>query len=149
MSRNIHASAIVTGETGLLIIGPPASGKSHLARQCLLDARSRGRFAALVSDDRVIVEEAGQRLIASSPPEIAGLIEIRGSGIIGVDYMPQAVMHVAIRAVDAEDSERLPERQFFEPLPGVNLPLLYMVADRMIGPLDLVEAFLDNRLIRS
>ncbi|MEO4043826.1 hypothetical protein AAFN47_19690 [Hoeflea sp. CAU 1731] len=149
MSRNIHATAIVTGETGLLVIGPPASGKSHLARHCLLDARNRGRFAALVSDDRVLVEEAGQRLIVSSPPEIAGLIEIRGSGIIGVEHLPQAVMHVAIRAVDAEESERLPERQFFEPLPGIALPLLFMVADRIIGPLDLVEAFLDDRLIRS
>jgi len=147
--QNIHATALVVGETGLLVTGPPASGKSRIARQCLHDAHGRGRFGALVADDRVLAENVNGRLIASAPDEIAGLIEIRGSGIVGVDHLPRAVMHIAISAVRPDKSQRLPEARLFEPVPGIQLPLLFMVAEQVIDPLELVEAVLEGRLIRS
>ena len=60
---------------GLLIEGPPGSGKSSLAL-ALID-----RGATLVGDDGVLLEMRGDRLWALPPPAIEGLLEIRNVGI--------------------------------------------------------------------
>lgn len=72
----MQASAVSIGGRALLIEGPPGSGKSSLAL-ALID-----RGAGLIGDDAVtLIAEAG-RLIASPPPNIAGLIEVRGVGLV-------------------------------------------------------------------
>ena len=40
------------------------------------------RFARLVGDDRVHVEAAGGRLLVRPAPALAGLIEVRGIGVL-------------------------------------------------------------------
>ena len=49
----IHATAVVYGESGVLILGPSGSGKSALALALLARARDSGLFGALIGDDRV------------------------------------------------------------------------------------------------
>lgn len=77
----IHATAVAIGGRGVLLVGPPGSGKSDLALR-LID-----RGAVLVADDRVVVTLGGDRLLASPAATLAGLIEVRGVGIATGPYL--------------------------------------------------------------
>ena len=121
---NVHATAIVIGTTGLLFTGPSGSGKSAIALHCIEEARSRGLFAAMVSDDQVLVSEASGRLIARAPESIAGLAEVRGAGIVDVETIEAAVLQRAVRPLEGPFAERLPpQEERVEVLPGHFLPL--------------------------
>ena len=72
----LHASCVALGGRGLLILGPSGVGKSALALRLI----SLG--AALVADDQTEVVRRGDRLVASCPPQIRGLIEARGIGLL-------------------------------------------------------------------
>ena len=73
----VHATALVVGEAGVVIRGPSGVGKSRLALLLLDEAPLRGSFARLVGDDRVEVRVAGQHVVASPHPAVAGLLERR------------------------------------------------------------------------
>jgi serine kinase of HPr protein (carbohydrate metabolism regulator) len=122
---NIHATAIVAGTTGVLFIGPSGSGKSSLAFAFLAGASNRGLFSALIADDRVLVSCHGGQTLAECPASIAGLMELRNSGIVTVKHMPAAVLHYAVMAVSDITAERLPPENDVFPLAcGGVLPLL-------------------------
>lgn len=110
---------------GLLIEGPPASGKSSLAL-ALID-----RGAVLVGDDGVALEQRGERLWAQPPPTIAGKLEIRGVGI--VDLPSQAAPLALVLTLEG-DVVRLPESEAVE-LEGVQLPRLRFRADTALAAL--------------
>ena len=121
---NVHGTAIVIGATGLLFVGPSGAGKSSAARNCVHEAKARGLFAALISDDQVLVSEEDGRLVARAPASIVGLAEVRGAGIVKVETTGKGVLHRAIRPVTPPFAERLPpEGETFEVLPGCVLPL--------------------------
>nr|WP_272213395.1 hypothetical protein [Marinicella sp. W31]MDC2879348.1 hypothetical protein [Marinicella sp. W31] len=105
---NRHATAIVIGATGILITGPSGAGKSELAIALLGAARRHALYAALVADDQVLVTFASGRVIASAPGAIAGLIEVRCSGLAQVPDLDSAVMDFALAPVPADKAERLP-----------------------------------------
>jgi HPr kinase/phosphorylase len=81
---------------GVLLLGPPGSGKSDLALR-LID-----RGFALVADDRVDID-AG---FAAAPAALAGLIEVRGLGIVRLPYLPRARLALAVTL--GESPARLP-----------------------------------------
>lgn len=121
---NVHGTAIVIGTTGLFFTGPSGSGKSAVALHCLQQARTRGLFSALVGDDQVLLSRAGDRIVARGPPAIAGLAELRGTGILAAATIEAAVVSRAIRPVRPPVEERLPAAgEMIEPLPGLLLPL--------------------------
>jgi hypothetical protein len=111
-----QATCVAIGGRGVLIEGAPGSGKSSLAL-ALID-----RGAELVGDDGVLLEPAGDRLIARPHPNTRGLIEVRNLGLLPFparDEAPVALVLVldpqAPRFVDAaEPAVRT----------GVTLPLL-------------------------
>jgi serine kinase of HPr protein (carbohydrate metabolism regulator) len=107
---SIHASCVVIDEAGVLVRGPSGSGKSRLARDLIVEARRAGRFGALVADDRVLLHALGDRLVAEAPRRLAGLLEIRGFGIVPVDYEPGAVIRLVVDC-EQEYSSRMPERR--------------------------------------
>lgn len=72
----VHATAIALGGQALLLVGPPGSGKSDLALR-LID-----RGAILIADDQVCLTREGDELLASAPESLAGLVEMRGIGIV-------------------------------------------------------------------
>lgn len=108
---SIHATAVVTGDRGILIRGPSGSGKSRLALELIL-AGQAGQIATttLIGDDRVRLTVSGSSLIVRGVPELAGKIEIRGLGIRSVGFAEQAAVAVVID-LDAADAERLPPPQ--------------------------------------
>ncbi|MBT9372779.1 HPr kinase/phosphorylase [Rhizobium sp. CSW-27] len=125
---NIHATAIAVGTRGLLFVGPSGCGKSMLALACLAAARRAGAFAALVADDQVFIRRAGNRLIAERPASIAGLIEIRGSGIAEVASIAKASLDLAIRPLAGNEAERLPpEDEMLALGEAMALPLLRLL----------------------
>jgi HPr kinase/phosphorylase len=126
----LHATAIVIGEAGVLILGPSGGGKSSLAFALIVAAEGAGFFARLVGDDRVCIELRGGRLIARGHPSILGKIERRGQGIFEVPALPAAIVRSVILLVGLEEAPRLPEPDDLRTvLAGVTLPLMKLRQD--------------------
>lgn len=111
--RTLHASAVLVGARAVLVRGPSGSGKSRLVWS-LIEAGLSGNllngslgFARLVADDRVYVENANGRLLLRAPPQLQGLIEIRGLGIRRLPFEPLAVANLVVDLA-APDADRIP-----------------------------------------
>ncbi len=116
--EQVHASCIDLKGAGVLIRGPSGSGKSDLALR-LIDAG-----ASLVADDRVDLRRDGDGLVASAPTEIAGMLEIRGLGIIRLQTASQQTrVEMVVDLMPRESVERLPEPAHCTCL-GISLPVL-------------------------
>jgi serine kinase of HPr protein (carbohydrate metabolism regulator) len=115
-SETVHASTVASDGRAVLISGPSGSGKSDLTLR-LLD-----RGFTLVSDDQTIVRREGDRLIASSPPTIAGKLEIRGIGIVDMETVSD--VPIALYVELTSEIMRLPDDRRERPVLGVNLPLV-------------------------
>ena len=127
---NIHATAIVVGRTGLLFSGPSGWGKSMLAFSCMTEARRLGLFTALVADDQVLLSKEAGSVIATCPPSIAGLIELRGTGIVRQDHIPTATMHYAVLPGSASGENRVPpEGEIVSLAEGFSLPALRLLTN--------------------
>jgi len=75
----LHGTCIAIDAKGVLLRGAPGSGKSDLALR-LLGRTHLG--ANLVADDQVQMTRRGDELWAQAPARIAGLLEVRGVGIV-------------------------------------------------------------------
>ena len=125
----LHATAVVYGESGVLILGPTGSGKSALALALLARARGDNAFGALVGDDRVYVRRAGGRLVASGAVHMAGIIERRTAGLIAVGYEPAAIVRLAVELSERGRSwPRLPDAPDTLAIDDVRLPRLALDA---------------------
>ena len=119
--HNVHATGLVLGSTGLLLRGPSGSGKSLLTLS-LIDAwEARGKRAVLVSDDRIDLERTGKGLVMHAPPAIAGLVELRGRGIVSRPYRSRAALHLVVDFVPALE-RMVEEEDLTTELLGVSLP---------------------------
>ncbi|MDZ4087945.1 MAG: serine kinase [Tabrizicola sp.] len=115
--ETLHATAVAVDGRGLLILGPSGAGKSSLALRLL----SLG--AVLVSDDQTRVAVVGEDLSATCPnPDLAGLIEVRGVGILRAPAQPDAVVSLVVDLGQPEP-DRLPPRREVTIL-GIRLPLV-------------------------
>lgn len=121
----IHATTVAIRGRAVVIEGPSGSGKSDLALR-LID-----RGALLVADDRTVLRRDGDALYASCPATIAGLLEVRGLGVIEVEQAgeTQVALWVAIGA-----SDRLPQPATHE-WGGVAVPALTIAALEASAPL--------------
>ena len=108
-SESIHANALLLGDTGVLIRGDSGSGKSALSMEVIALSRLRGGFAGLIADDRVLVESCGGRLLARPHPQIAGMIEARGMGVLPTPFEPCGVIHALVDLTTAALLARIPE----------------------------------------
>ncbi len=126
----VHASAVLVGARAVLIRGPSGAGKSRLAFELIEGTRAGGlRFARLVADDRAYLEAAGGRLIVRPAETLAGLIEVRGVGLLRLPYEPSAVVGLVVDLA-AADAERLPEaRTKATEIEGISLPRLAVAAN--------------------
>ena len=114
----MQASAVALGGRALLIEGPPGSGKSSLAL-ALVD-----RGAELIGDDAVTLTAEGNRLVASPPPNIAGLVEVRGVGLAALPLAAPAPAALVLM-LGGPAPERLPETPLaVRTIAGVAVPVL-------------------------
>lgn len=134
-SPTLHASAVLVGARAVLIRGPSGSGKSRLAFD-LVEAGRTGalRFARLVADDRVYLEAANGRLVARPAQALAGLIELRGIGLLRLTHEPRAIVGLVIDLA-AADANRLPSAdQRLVEVEGIMLPRLPVAASAAALP---------------
>jgi len=99
----LHATCVALGEAGVLITGPPGSGKSDLALR-LIDGGAK-----LVADDLTRLEAVDGALIAHAPDRLAGRIEVRGIGIAAVASQPDVRLALEVALAPSAKIERLPE----------------------------------------
>lgn len=110
------ASAVAIGDVALAIEGPPGSGKSSLVL-ALID-----RGAKLIGDDGVTLTRTGDRLIASPPANIEGLIELRGVGLFNFPLAEPCPLCLILSL--GAGGERLPDFVPHRDVLGINVPCL-------------------------
>jgi serine kinase of HPr protein (carbohydrate metabolism regulator) len=113
----VHGTTVLVEDCGVLLRGREGAGKSDLALQ-LID-----RGALLVADDQTRLFPDGDRIMASVPAAIAGLIECRGMGLVKLDHRSPAQLALVIDLVPAEQVERLPMPAFVNYF-GLAVPFL-------------------------
>jgi len=122
---NIHASCAARDGVGVLLTGPPGSGKSDLLLRLL------GRGFCLVADDRVEIDGVQ----ASPPATLAGLLEVRGLGIMRLVYRAPVPLVLAV-----ELSARIARLPAPARHPVLDLPLLRLDPAESSAPDKLILA---------
>ena len=131
MGANIHASCVALAAAGapfgapddaaILLIGPSGSGKSDLALRLIAAG------AVLVADDRTDLTFENGQLIAAVPARLAGLIEVRGAGLVALPHRARSRVVLAVRLAPGETLARLPRPEYWTPPQGLEaarIPLL-------------------------
>jgi HPr kinase/phosphorylase len=119
--ERVRGTCVAVDGTGVLLRGRSGTGKSDLALR-LIDAG-----AALVADDYTLVAVENGRPMATAPPELRGLLEVRGIGIVRLPAAEQAFLHVVIELSDPATIERMPAQENVR-ISGVTLPLFRIPA---------------------
>lgn len=132
-SETIHATCVAIGENGVLIMGPSGAGKSDLALR-LID-----RGAMLVSDDRCIVAASDVGILsASAPATLAGKIEVRGIGIVAMDFV--ARIDLALVVTLESDPPRMPDKGDSIDISHSALPQVRILASEPSAPIKVALA---------
>jgi serine kinase of HPr protein (carbohydrate metabolism regulator) len=122
---SLHATAVIYGESGVLIIGPSGSGKSALALTLMARASDAGTFSALVGDDRIFVREAMGRLLAWGAASVAGIIERRAAGLISVPHERATILRLAAELCErGRRWPRMPDDPDSLIIAGIRIPRL-------------------------
>ncbi len=129
METLVHGTCVALGGSCALLRGMPGAGKSDLALRFLfLPAEQLTGRPALVADDQVILRRAGEYIVASCPPPLAGRIEVRGAGIARLSAVAKEARLSLIADLDSSsDKPRFPESQRWENVLG--LPVRRMLLD--------------------
>jgi serine kinase of HPr protein (carbohydrate metabolism regulator) len=143
--QTIHASAVLMGTNGVLIRGASGSGKSALLLALIaLDPV----LNVLAADDRVALAAHHGRLVAGAPESLAGLIEVRGQGILTRPYVSPVVIDLVVDLLPLAECPRMPEPDERAEIAGLSLPRLALPAGTGDGPLRILTA-LQERVRRK
>lgn len=150
----VHGTCVALGTQGALahaalLRGASGTGKSDLALRFLalppIEDEATGQLArpALVSDDQVCVTANDDGLTATAPAQLAGLIEVRGLGIVPVPSVAAARLVVVCDLVAPSDVPRMPPDPWDRTtLAGTALPRLKLAPFEASAPLKLRLAIL-------
>ena len=117
-TSSLHGNCLWVNETGVLILGNSACGKTGLTLAMINSGRG-----TLVADDRVIINRLHKILMARPPEALQGIMQIHGIGIVEFDYMAPVPLHLIIELVPREDVPLIAEKSEKE-IEGLSLPLL-------------------------
>ena len=115
-TETVHATSVAIEGRGILLYGPSGAGKSDLALR-LID-----RGAKLISDDYTIVRSIGGQLSASAPATIAGMMEVRGLGVVDMPHVGDAPLALIVDL--AQHIDRMPGDPEEWLIAGVPLPVI-------------------------
>ena len=111
----VHATAIAIEGDAVLLRGPPGAGKSDLALR-LIEGGAR-----LLADDQTLLRRVDNHVLVRAPAAIAGLIEVRGVGVVRVDSLEEAPLALVVDLVPSAQVERIPDNRF-EVVLGLTIP---------------------------
>ncbi|WP_332773085.1 HPr kinase/phosphorylase [Phenylobacterium sp.] len=130
----VHAGLVAAffpgGWRGVLILGESGAGKSDLALRCL-DQGFR-----LVADDRTLVWACEGALYGRAPDSLAGLMEVRGLGVLPEPTLGYCRIDLAVRCGPVE---RMPEPAA-ENYVGLSIPALSLAPLESSAPAKLRRA---------
>jgi hypothetical protein len=112
----LHASCVQIDGVGIVLLGASGAGKSDFALR-LIDAG-----ALLVADDQLQVEAGETGLVGRPAEALAGLLEVRGIGILRLPYCRVSPLGLVVELV-GKPLIRMPEPATYHLL-GTALPLL-------------------------
>lgn len=116
----IHATAFAYHGIGCMLLGATGTGKSRLLAEAMLHG------AHLIADDRVRLCALNGHLVASAAPNLEGVVELRGFGLIKrADTVHSHPIHLIVELDEAAQA-RLPEPQSRE-FEGVAVPYLKLL----------------------
>jgi HPr kinase/phosphorylase len=98
----LHASCVEKDGRGILLRGHSGAGKSSFALSLI------NRGFKLVADDQVRTVVENGCLVAQAASALKGLLEVRGVGIIKLDYSPSCHVQYLIDLVPGFRSDRMP-----------------------------------------
>jgi HPr kinase/phosphorylase len=107
----VHGSCAARDGAGVLLMGPSGSGKSDLVLRLLSCGFD------LIADDRVDIEGG----VASAPAALAGLLEVRGLGLMHMPHRPAAALALVVTLGPAPARLPLPSRHATLDLPQVGI----------------------------
>ncbi len=136
---NIHGTAVLLGDRGVLVTGPSGAGKTALALALVSRFSAQGLFCRLVGDDQIFVAGHGARLVCRAPGTIAGLAEVYGIGPQKLAFEPAAVIDLVVRLVPAARMHRFQE-DATETIAGCVVPRLDLPARDAFSALPAVAA---------
>jgi HPr kinase/phosphorylase len=100
----------------------------------------------LVSDDQTALVVRGGLLVASAPAALAGLLELRGQGIISLPYADSVVVRLVVDLLPAREIERMPEeRDLVADIAGTKVARIVLDQAQPAAP-SIVRAILSSRL---
>jgi HPr kinase/phosphorylase len=139
--NQFYATAVTYCGFGILIRGPSGSGKSDLALRLIDDG------AGLVADDQVVIKAVGQELYLSPPDSLSGLIEVRGVGVIKIEYVSDIRLCLIVELDPRNEIQRIPKikEELIKkiPVPVINM---YAFESSVLAKIKIILGYLDKKI---
>ena len=139
--NQFYATAVIYCGFGILIRGPSGSGKSDLALRLIDDG------ADLIADDQVVIKAVGQELYLSPPDSLSGLIEVRGVGVIKIEYVRDIRLCLIVELDPRNEIQRIPKikEELIKkiPVPVINM---YAFESSVLAKIKIILGYLDKKI---
>ncbi|MEZ2328768.1 HPr kinase/phosphorylase [Mesorhizobium sp. RCC_202] len=136
---NLHGTALLIGDRGVLITGPSGSGKTTLALALIDHCWAHGLFSRLIADDQLFAAAYGGRLVCQAPEAIAGLVEVHGIGPRPLAFERDGVVDLVVRLVERAQMVRLQD-ETFATIAGCRLPSIDVARQNVTAALPMLMA---------
>ena len=139
--EQVYATAVAYHSFGILIRGPSGSGKSDLALRLIEDG------ANLISDDQVNIQAVKKQLYLSPPDNIAGLIEVRGFGVIKIKSVRDINLRLIVDLDPSSTTERTPIMKE-ESIKNIMVPVVSLKAfeNSILARIKLIIGYLEKKI---